>query len=179
MRGQRGSFQGEWILVKGEDRLLHYSPGLRDAVVGRLCQALAMQPDLLFAYLHGSFAADGPFRDIDIAVYLASMSLPTSSETQRPSSEPERHPKLRAMALGSQLEVALAEEVKTRIPTVDVRALNAAPLGFCYQVLRRGRLLVSRDEPMRIEWAARVVGRYLDLKPLRERALKEAMTACR
>jgi hypothetical protein len=37
---------------------------------------------------------------------------------------------------------------------------------------------MSRDEPCRVEWAARTVARYLDLRPLRERALKEAMTAC-
>jgi hypothetical protein len=38
---------------------------------------------------------------------------------------------------------------------------------------------MSRDERFRAEWVARVVARYLDLKPRRDRALKEAMKGCR
>ncbi len=40
----------------------------------------------------------------------------------------------------------------------------------------RGRLLFSHDEALRTQWVARTVCRYLDLRPLQHRALKEAMT---
>jgi hypothetical protein len=63
-----------------------------------------------------------------------------------------------------------------RRPPVDVRVLNQAPFGFRYHVFR-GRLLFSRDEALRTHVVERTVSRYLDLKPLRQRALKEAMTA--
>jgi hypothetical protein len=43
--------------------------------------------------------------------------------------------------------------------------------------MRRGQLLISRDEALRVRWTVWTVSRYLDLKPLREQALKEAMTA--
>ncbi len=151
--------------MKGERRLFRYAPADRDAVVRSLRSVLASRSDVRFAYLHGSFAAGGPFRDVDVAVYL-----------DDPHGEA---PGLRAMELSAAAEAALSQELETSPPPVDVRALNEAPLGFCYQALRGGRLLTSRDEAFRVEWVARVVGRYLDLKPLRERALKEAMEACR
>jgi hypothetical protein len=60
---------------------------------------------------------------------------------------------------------------------VKVRAGGLVPLRFCYQVLRRGRLLVRRDESFGTEYVAQIVARYLDLKPMRDRALKQAMAA--
>jgi hypothetical protein len=38
---------------------------------------------------------------------------------------------------------------------------------------RGGRLLISRDEPLRVEWFVQTVSRHLDLKPLRDQTLKE------
>lgn len=149
--------------MKGERRLLRYPPADRDAVERALRGVLESQPDVRFAYLHGSFAGGGPFRDVDVGVYLDDVDAIG----------------LHAMALGAEAEDALSRELEAAKPPVDVRALYEAPLRFCYQVLRGGRLLTSRDEAFRIDWVARVVGRYLDLKPLRERALKEAMKACR
>ena len=58
-----------------------------------------------------------------------------------------------------------------------MRALNAAPLGFGYQVLRTGKLLTNQDDALRTEWTATTISRYLDIKPLYEAALKEAMTS--
>jgi hypothetical protein len=59
---------------------------------------------------------------------------------------------------------------------VDVRVLNQAPLGFRYHAFR-GKLLFSQDEALRTQEVERTVSRYLDLRPLQRRALKEAMTA--
>jgi predicted nucleotidyltransferase len=155
-------------IVRDEGRLFHLPAVERDAVVGALREFLQAQSDVVFAYLHGSFAAKRAFRDVDVAVYLGP---PRSLE------EGGEHAGLRAMALGAEAEAALRRVLEREPPPVDVRALNQAPLGFCYQALRGGSLLVSGDEAFRVEWAARIVWQYLDLKPLRERALKEAMSA--
>jgi hypothetical protein len=154
-----------------EERLFHQSPAQRDSVMRALSRVLEAETDVLFAYLHGSFATGGPFHDVDVAVYLQPRPSPSDPRAQ-PSG-------LRAMTLSSHLERALAQDVEGEAPPVDVRVLNQAPLGFRYQALRGGHLLMTRDESRRVEWVARTVARYLDLKPLRERALKEAMTACR
>lgn len=126
--------------------------------------ALEAQPGVVFAYVHGSFLTDRPFHDVDVAVYL------------RP--EDEEDMSWFALDIAAELERSLARmprRVTTRLP-VDVRVLNRASLGFCYHVLG-GRRLFSRDDVVHSRWVEQVLWRYLDLKPLRQRALKEAMTA--
>ncbi len=143
-------------------RLFYHSPAEREAMLDVLRETLRAQPDVTFAYVHGSFLTERPFHDVDIAVHL--------------NTAVERQIGRRQMTLSDELKSALSR-IPGPTPAADVRALNSAPLGFCYQVLRGGRLLLSRDETLRIQWVMRVVERYLDLKPLRQRALKEAMTA--
>lgn len=125
---------------------------------------LAAQPRVVFAYVYGFFLEDRPFHDIDVAVYLDPMD---KSEMG-----------LFALDLASNLEKSvgqISDRPAVYLP-VDVRVLNQAPLGFCYHVFR-GKSLFSRDDTVRTQWVERVVSRYLDIKPLLQRALKEAMTA--
>lgn len=145
----------------------------REKLLAVLRASLAAREDVLFAYVYGSFAANLSFHDIDVGVYLASAS--------------ERKNVWADIELARDLELAvrqaLIESRKTSdrgaepwsIP-VDVRVLNQAPTSFSYHVLR-GELLFSRNEEVRVSWVAQTVARYLDLKPLRHRALKEAMTS--
>ena len=42
----------------------------REAILNTLQRALEMQPEVVFAHVHGSFLEDRPFHDIDLAVYL-------------------------------------------------------------------------------------------------------------
>lgn len=42
----------------------------RDRLIRQLKDFLAGRPEILLALLHGSFPAGGPFRDIDLALYL-------------------------------------------------------------------------------------------------------------
>ena len=151
--------------------LIHADAATRDPWVDAVRAALDAEPDVVFAYVHGSILTPLPFRDLDVAVYL---------DIQAP-----RQLRMRTLALGATLDAVVsavprsepAPPVDLLAPPVDVLALNLAPLGFRYQVLKRGRLLVCRDEARRTRWAVRTWSRYLDLKPLRDRALKEAMTA--
>nr|WP_319638634.1 nucleotidyltransferase domain-containing protein [Methanoculleus submarinus] len=110
---------------------------------------------MLFAYVYGSFV-QGPFRDIDIAVFLADDSTG--------SSDPLRY------------ELALEQELEevTGVP-IDVRVLTAAPLSFAFTVLRTGEILVSRDEEARCEFVCRILVEYHDFSYHRERYRREAL----
>jgi predicted nucleotidyltransferase len=144
--------------------LIRSTQAEREAILHTLQRDLEAQPRVVFAYVHGSFLEDRPFHDVDVAVYVDPAG--------------EREMSLFALDLASSLEESLArtpDRAVVYLP-VDVRVLNRAPLGFCYHVFR-GKLLCSRDDTVRTQWVERVVSRYLDLKPLRQRALKEAMTA--
>jgi predicted nucleotidyltransferase len=134
-------------------------PEERDKVLAAMRQALEARPEVVFAYVHGSFVEDRPVHDVDVAVYLA----PGAGDGAT----------LTALSLAAELERALPPTA--RLP-VDVRLLNQAPTGFRYHAFR-GRLLFSRDEEARSAMVERTVVSYLDRKPILEQALKEAMRA--
>lgn len=156
---------GEASSLPVRRRLFEWAEGERELALASLGEALATRPEVLFAYAYGSFPEGRPFHDIDVGIYVA-----TAEKGEAGSF---------ALDLAAELESALAGrgrrgEAGGGRPLVDVRVLNWAPVSFCYHVLRC-RLLFSRDEDARVRWAERVLCRYLDLKPLRHRALKEAM----
>ncbi len=145
----------------------------REKLLAVLRASLAAREDILFAYVYGSFAEGVPFHDIDVGVYLSGAC--------------EREDMWADIELAQELELALRRariacrtgrdrDVKQRPIPVDVRILNEAPIAFSYHVLR-GELLFSRDEETRVRWAAHILDRYLDLKPLRQMALKQAMVS--
>ena len=152
--------------MRREERLFRFSDAEQEATFRSLSSLLEGEHDVAFAYIHGSFATGGAFHDIDLAVMLEDR-------------QPPKDASWRILELIADVEAALAETQGESSPPVDVRALNEAPLGFCYHVLLRGRLIVSRDESLRTNWVVRTWSRYLDLKPLRDCALKEAMTSWR
>ncbi len=145
----------------------------REKILSFLRDILASKEEVAFAYVYGSFLEDQPFHDIDVGIYL----MPHWAI------ELTRY----AVQMGIELETALlnawstetgdrkdGEDVcRQRFP-IDVRVLNEATPSFCYHVLK-GRLLFSRREDLRVQWAQGTLSIYLDSKPLRHRALKEAM----
>lgn len=141
------------------DTLIQCTPAERRAILNALEEAVEAEPDVVFAYVYGSFLKDRPFHDVDVAVYLDITD--------------EREMDVFALKLSADLEKSLFQRRNRNLP-VDVRVLNQAPLGFLYHVFR-GKLLFSRDDALRTQEVERTVSRYLDLKPLRQRALKEAM----
>ncbi len=145
----------------------------REKLLAALRASLVAREDVLFAYVYGSFAEGVPFHDIDVGVYLSSACEPENTWAD--------------IELAQELELALRRAriacrtgrdrgAKQRPIPVDVRILNEAPIAFSYHVLR-GELLFSRDEETRVRWATQILARYLDLKPLRQMALKEAMVS--
>jgi predicted nucleotidyltransferase len=144
--------------------VFHYPADVREILIDAIRETLQGQSDVLFAYVHGSILTALPFCDVDIAIYWGIQNL--------------QEMRSRHFLTLAALDKAVSSVAHTQTaPPVDLLALNRAPLGFRYQVLQRGRLLVSHDDALRVRWTVETLTRYLDLKPLRDRALKEAMTA--
>lgn len=141
------------------DSLIRCTSPERRAILDALQGIVEAEPNIVFAYVYGSFLEDRPFHDIDVAVYLDLTD--------------EQEMGAFALKLTANLERSLFWKCNRNLP-VDVRVLNQAPLGFRYHVFR-GKLLFSRDSALHAQEIERTIGRYLDLKPLWQRALKEAM----
>ncbi|WP_376792057.1 nucleotidyltransferase domain-containing protein [Thermoflexus sp.] len=94
-------------------RIHRVSPEEKERITELLAAALAAEPDVVFAYLHGSFVKAEAFRDIDVAVFFDPL--------------PER-PWRREGGLADRLEATL-RAAGFPFP-VDVQALNRAPPRF-------------------------------------------------
>jgi hypothetical protein len=130
-------------------------PKEKATLLDRLSRVLESRSEIIFAYAHGSFLEDGPFRDLDVAVYLEPTGLPPSR---------------------FHYEDRLAQEMLSQLTLtfpLDVRILNDSSIAFQYRVFR-GCLLVDRDRDARLERLAYAVARYLDLKPILEHHTREA-----
>lgn len=126
-----------------------------DDVRYRLREALEAREEIVFAYLHGSFAEGLPFRDVDVAVHL----------------DP-------ALAMATDIfdyEMSLSVELtrSLRFP-VDVHVLNGAPLGFQHNVLQ-GEVLLVRDEDELTDFIERVALEYMDFAYLGHQYLLEVL----
>lgn len=116
----------------------------KEVIVKHIRQILSGIDFIVFAYIHGSFTERGSFRDIDIAVYSA-----------RPVKE---------LDLESDMSYTLTD--KTGYP-VDVRIINNAPVAFQMEVLRKGRLILSRDEEVRTGFIENVSSKYREYSHFR------------
>lgn len=118
-----------------------------DEVLARLREVLERHADVRVAYVFGSTArgTGGPLSDVDVAVLLTG-----DGELL--------HVRLALMA---DIVEALGSD------RVDVVVLNEAPVPLAYRIIREGKLILSRDEGLRIRHRVRTVDRYLDMEPFR------------
>jgi len=127
----------------------------KQRVAETLKDSLASQKEVVFAYIHGSFnnyKKNLPFHDIDVGVYVSGLD--------------EKQSVYYSLDLSDRFSSLLKV-------TVDVRVLNFAPVTFSYHVIR-GQLIVDKDDDIRSEFMEHVIWHYLDMKPLRSMAMKEA-----
>jgi len=125
----------------------------KEDIVRRIDCFLEKRPDLLCAYVHGSFISHDQFRDIDVAIYLKS----TPAEFL-------------------QAELDLETELYNLIQyPVDVRILNSAPLSFRYNVIKDGRRLAVINDDARCDFEETTVSNYFDFAPYRKMYLQEAL----
>ncbi|MGZ6192418.1 MAG: type VII toxin-antitoxin system MntA family adenylyltransferase antitoxin [Syntrophales bacterium] len=125
-----------------------------EEIITHIRSFLEKLPDLLFAYVHGSFIMDEKFRDIDVAIYLK--AAPTSP-----------------LQMEIDLETELANVIN-KCP-VDVRILNDAPLSFRYNVIKYGKSLIVIDDDARSNFEESTFSHYFDFAPYRKLYLKEAL----
>lgn len=115
-----------------------------------LKRALLKDNELIFGYVFGSFGMgkSSLLSDVDVAFYI----LPGKN--------------------GFEKKLSLMEEITSILKTdeVDIVILNEAPLTLCYQVLKTGRLLFSKDERLRLDFVNKVYNAYCDTEPLRKSA---------
>lgn len=125
----------------------------RERIKKKMADFLHKKPDIIFAYLHGSFL-EGHFRDIDVAVYLTKI-------TEREA---------------VQYELNLENELgKFTGSWADVRILNHAPLSFRFSVIKNGILLFSKDERIRCDFECLTIVEYQDVDFLRKIYRMEAL----
>jgi hypothetical protein len=125
----------------------------RERIKKRMADFLQEKPDIIFAYLYGSFL-EGHFRDIDVAVYLAGISKGGTL----------------------QYELNLENELgKLAGFWADVRILNHASLSFRFNVVKNGILLFSKDERIRCDFECLTIVEYHDFDFLRSIYRKEAL----
>jgi len=118
-------------------------------------RALEARPEVTFAYLHGSFLADGPYRDVDVAVWLDRARVPASGWTRY------------------AVDLSAALHLELRVP-VDVQVLNGAPVAFRYSA-QKGQPLVVRDPELLAEFRARTWDEYFDFLPFARQYLREVL----
>ena len=111
--------------------------------------------DITVAYVFGSFITAESFSDIDIGVI-------SNKEVERPLSF--------ELLLESQIEKL------TKYKT-DVRLLNRAPLSFCQNVIRNGRVVFETDPNFRAGFEGKILKEYFDFSPFRRRYLHEVTNA--
>lgn len=123
------------------------------------------RPEVIVAYLFGSYARDGEdaLSDVDIAVLLDDLAK-----------EEIWH-----------LELEMADRVCDFLQTseVDLVVLNTAPLVARFDVISTGKVLQSNDEEKRTDFEVAVMTEYWDFKKYDEeydqyflRRLKENLT---
>lgn len=117
----------------------------REEVQALLSEQLAREDDIRVAYVHGSFL-ETMYQDVDVAVLFE--DPPEGGDTLR-----------RSLRLSHELSRALGPGL-----SVDVQALNDAPLPFRFEVLRKGRLLVSNDEDARVQHQTETVRAFHDFQ---------------
>lgn len=118
-------------------------------------QRLQARAEVAFAYLHGSFLSGGPYRDVDVAVWLDPARVPASEWTRY------------------AVDLSVALHLELRVP-VDVQVLNGAVVAFRYRA-QKGQILVVRDPELLAEFRARTWDEYFDFLPFARQYLREAL----
>jgi predicted nucleotidyltransferase len=126
-----------------------------DHVRCRLREALEVRAEIIFVYLHGSFAEGLPFHDVDVAVYL-DPALVTATDI---------------FDYEMNLSVKLTRALRF---LVDLHVLNSAPLGSQHSVLQGEALLVC-DEDELTDFIERVSLEYMDFAYLGRQYLLEVL----
>jgi len=115
------------------------------------------RPEIIFAYLHGSFVEGISFRDIDISVYVDETIIPEEKE------------------LDYGINISIEAEIATKVTPIDVKVINNAPIAFQFHSTE-GILLFSRNDEVRTDFLATVWSLYYDHAITKRNFLKEMLS---
>lgn len=128
----------------------------KDEILQHIKIVLLEHDEIVFAYAHGSFVADHPFRDCDIAVYFR-----------------DKNRSLKAWIYEDSLSQKIVHRLHLPFP-VDLRILNLCSVTFQFHVIQ-GKLLVDREPELRLTLIEYFLSRYLDIKPVLDHHIKEVV----
>jgi predicted nucleotidyltransferase len=127
----------------------------RREISQKITAVLAQMPEIVFAFLHGSFLSEPNFRDIDLGIFVRGVDRSDHWN----------------------YEYRLSREIENTLRSsfvIEVKVINEAPLSFSFHVIT-GKLLFTRDEDFLVDFMIRTARDYLDMAPLRQRYITEAM----
>jgi len=121
----------------------------------KITAVLDQMPEIVFAFLHGSFLSEPSFRDIDLGIFVRDIDRSDYWNYE--------------YRLTREIENALHSSF-----VIEVKVINEAPLSFCFHVIT-GKLLFAQDEDFLVDFMIHTARDYLDMAPLRKRYITEAM----
>ena len=112
---------------------------------------LQSMPDILFAYLFGSFGRGKrlPLSDVDIAVYLKEPTVVQEKKME---------------ILGALIDILQTDEI-------DLVVLNNAPLPLRRRILESKKVVVDREPFLRHHYESLTMREYFDFSILEEQIL--------
>ncbi len=119
--------------------------------IPELIRSIKRDKEVIALYSFGSLAKDAlrPMSDLDFGVLL------NNKITKKQSIE--KHIEL----IGLFTELFKTEEI-------DLILMNQSPSHIAFQIIKTGNLLFCGDRRSLVDFIERVIGLYLDFKPLRE-----------
>lgn len=139
-------------MISQEFKRFSVSAPKRKHIIKQLEEKLCRKPEVLFAFIYGSFL-EGSFRDIDIGIFLDESRVPLTDQLE--------------YSLDMLDELSLLMDYP-----LDVRVINGAPVAFRYNVTC-GRLLFARDEELLTHVVERTRDEYFDFQAVIEKYLEE------
>ena len=118
----------------------------KENLIDLMKEVLGADEQVVFAYAYGSFVSGGPFRDIDIGIYVKN---------------PEENPFVITSDKKAELSLRAKEGGFDLAPDhFDVTVLNHAPFTFLKRVFREGVILVDGDADLRTDLIEFVALKY-------------------
>ena len=114
----------------------------KEEIVRKIVEVLKNEEKVAFAYLFGSFLFGKYFNDIDLAVYVVGEVDANFEE---------------------KLALKLEKEVGMEF---DVFIINDKPTLFLSEVFRKGKLIFSRDEELRVKFETFKLAEVLEYNEL-------------
>ena len=127
----------------------------KESILEDVAAVLERHDEIVLAYVFGSFMHSDTFSDIDIGV-------------------------LTGKDVGSCLDFECNLEIEiediVNYPT-DVRIINNAPLSFCQNVIRHGRVILERSANLHSDFMGKILKQYFEFAPFRRIYLQEVSNA--